>query len=124
MNAYEQSIDRSRNISDSYVIFGEIQLPEVTYQRPFIMIHDYLPKLQMYKSLWSFVPRWNYRPDYCSYDVYGTTNLYWLVLYICGCPSLMYFHQKNYKELWLPDKEIVLEVLTKIISSKKNVYGV
>jgi len=50
------------------------------------------------------------RPDYVSYDYYGTTNLAFLIMYINNCTCALEFTKDV---ILVPDLDIVTYVLTK-----------
>ena len=65
---------------------------------------------------------YHYRPDYLAYDEYGTTLLWYLLLYINDIPSIEYFDKY---EVYVPKYNAVFKLLTQIIPDiPKNVQKI
>jgi len=58
-------------------------------------------------SIEKFAPKYKYRPDYLSFDKYGTTVLWQLLLYINGVPSVEDF---DMKEVVIPSIQAIIEI--------------
>ena len=58
-------------------------------------------------SIEKFAPKYKYRPDYLSFDKYGTTILWQLILYINGVNSVENF---DMKEVVIPSVQAVVEM--------------
>ena len=54
-----------------------------------------------------FAPKYKYRPDYLSFDKYGTTILWQLLLYVNGIPSVEDF---DIKEVVIPSTQAIVEI--------------
>ena len=52
--------------------------------------------------------KYYYKPDYLAKDIYGTTNLWFLILYMNNCKSIEEF---TLNEIDLPTKESIYEIL-------------
>jgi len=52
--------------------------------------------------------KYKQRPDYLSYDVYGTTNLWFIILYLNNC---FRYEQFTMREVIVPTKDAILHVL-------------
>ena len=58
-------------------------------------------------SIEKFAPKYKYRPDYLSFDKYGTTILWQLLLYVNGVPSVEDF---DIKEVVIPSTQSIVEI--------------
>ena len=58
-------------------------------------------------SIEKFAPKYKYRPDYLSFDKYGTTILWQLLLYVNGIPSVEDF---DIKEVVIPSTQAIVEI--------------
>lgn len=58
-------------------------------------------------SLEKFEPKYKYRPDYLSFDKYGTTVLWQLILYVNGVRSVEDF---NLDEVVIPSVQSIVEI--------------
>lgn len=111
MNALKQSSERSRELFDIKNVFPFFRFNDVLIQQPLApLIHNIMPKLLARSSKYNMLEKWEYRPDYCSYEIYGTTNLYWLILYVNGCPSSLEFTKQRYNFIIAPSIEDVAEL--------------
>lgn len=83
-------LDRSKNFRVEYPAFS-IKILEENY-------------LQMIFSgeLVEFEPHWNQRPDYASYDLYGTVNYWFVLLYVNDVKCIEDF--KNFDTIIVPGK--------------------
>ena len=70
-------------------------------------------------SIEKFAPKYKYRPDYLSFDKYGTTILWQLLLYVNGVPSVEDF---DIKEVVIPSTQSIVEKTKTIfqIYQRKN----
>jgi hypothetical protein len=109
MNALEQSTQLSQQLSDPTVLFPEFTIEkDVRITTPYITyVFKFLPRFLMYSSLYRMTDRWQYRPDYVSYDMYETTNLWWLILYVNRVPSAIEFTMSRCPNVVVPFKNVV-----------------
>jgi hypothetical protein len=70
-------------------------------------IEKYVFFLLRNSGIEKFTPKYKYRPDYLSFDKYGTTVLWQLLLYINGVPSVEDF---DIKEVVIPSVQSIIEM--------------
>jgi hypothetical protein len=58
-------------------------------------------------SIEKFAPKYKYRPDYLSFDKYGTTILWQLLMYVNGVASVEDF---DIKEVVVPSVQSIVEI--------------
>jgi len=115
---------RSRVYSDMDNYRRFYSMPEMNDDET-VMIQFVAPKLFLFEE-YRFVllknsiikplqPERYYRPDYVSYDEYGTTNLWAMLLFINDIPTIEDFIVESIK---IPTEEIIME-LARIASSKQ-----
>lgn len=103
MDALSQAYERNSELFDPQNFFKEFKLNDIILLQPFVpCICSTLPKLYANSIKYNMDSRWEYRPDYCSYDIYGTTNLYWLIMYVNACPSATEFTKRRYNFILAP----------------------
>ncbi|MEM3420385.1 MAG: hypothetical protein QW806_09230 [Nitrososphaerota archaeon] len=91
----------------------------LTVQKPYT--NFVLKAIERLNLVYGFIDmkyEYNYRPDYVAYDYYGTTNLYWFVLYTNQTPSIMDFTVNKIKKLKIYRKEDV-DLLFSMIENDK-----
>jgi len=80
-----------------------------TFQSPSLdTINKYFYYLLRYSKELKFDKKYKYRPDYLSYDQYGTVTLDQLLLYVNGISSPEDF---DLITVFVPEKEAVIEIL-------------
>ena len=111
---------------DSYVKASEIY--DNTYWRNRYLTDNTVfdnPLMELVSDNYEFLSRNTYyvnmdkkyigRPDYLSYDIYGSTNLWFLLLYMNGCYCLEDF---NMSKVYVPSIESINQVLRNYISGE------
>lgn len=111
MNALQQASQRCREAVDPINVFRSYLINGIQVQQPFApILYTLLPKLISTAEIKTMQSRWERRPDYASFDIYGTTNLYWLLMYVNGCSSSMEFTKSRYNTILAPNIKEVMEV--------------
>ena len=83
----------------------------VVFDSPaFDLLVRYIQLLKSRSQRIEMTSRYYMRPDYVSYDYYGTTNLAFLIMYINNCTCALEFTKDV---ILVPDLDIVTYVLTK-----------
>ena len=100
--AYSRLYDTSFNTDD---IFGKLMNANLgnTMSYPYQQfIYAYLPNLlsRAYKT--PMKKRYEYRPDYVSYDYYGTVAYWYIILAVNKIPSIVKFNQSNLSMIYVP----------------------
>lgn len=123
-NCLVEAIKSARSSTDPCRVSGLLYLEDIDVgiQKPLIStMYDQLPRLLRYSVVYDMIPRWNMRPDYCSYDIYGSTNLAWFVMFVNTCPSLTHFTTKNYKQIYGPREDVLSDFINYVFENKKKV---
>lgn len=111
MDALRQSYERSNELLDPQNLFKFFSINGIVVQQPFApIIFNILPKLYSGSAKYNMLDRWECRPDYCSYDIYGVTSLYWLIMYINGCVNATEFTKRRYNFIYAPSLKDVAEL--------------
>jgi len=93
-------------MSDTYITDSGI----FTFQSPDLTtINKHFYRLLRYSKEVEFQKMYKYRPDYLSYDEYGTVILDQLLLYVNGISSPEDF---DLNKVIIPLKEIIIDILT------------
>lgn len=74
-------------------------------------IEKHLYKLIYEGDKVSFDRKWNQRPDYASYDLYGVVNYWFIILFINNINCIEEFIYDNHKELIIPSIRSLQELL-------------
>jgi len=83
----------------------------VVFDSPaFDLLVRYIQLLKSRSQRIEMTSRYYMRPDYVSYDYYGTTNLAFLIMYVNNCTCALEFTKDV---ILVPDLDIVTYVLTK-----------
>ena len=90
----------------------------ITFDSPgFDLLVRHIQLLKMRSQRVQMSSRYYMRPDYVSYDYYGTTNLAFLIMYVNNCSCALEFTKDV---ILVPELEIVTYVLTKCKISKET----
>lgn len=125
----EDFIELGRNIDDmqysKFAIFaklvGEQNTENYLLYPESNVLYDYEEELK--KLCQSIVMtddefiKYRYKPKLLSYDLYGSTELYFVILFINGMCSIKEFDRKNIKLL---SKQYMLELLQSVYNAEKN----
>jgi len=76
----------------------------------FDLLVRYIQFLKSKSKKVQMTSRYYMRPDYVSYDYYGTTNLAFLIMYINNCSCALEFTKDV---ILVPEPDVVAHVLTK-----------
>lgn len=119
-NIENDSTELSLDSTDPSNIFPTFQIAEnIVIRQPFIpYLQSYMPIFLSNAQEVEFRERWNYAPSYCSYDMYQTTNLYWLIMYINNCPNMLQFNYNNFTRLLIPPYHLIDDFFIYILSGK------
>lgn len=98
------------NISNVYNYENIIQLPMTFLRKYENIIKTNLEDYTIDKSRF-------YRPEYVSYDLYGTTDLWYLILFVNDLKTPL---ELNYEQIKVPSTAYILEILNKL----KTIDGV
>jgi hypothetical protein len=69
-------------------------------------------------TLVEFNSKYRYRPDYFSYDEYGTVQLAQLIMYVNNCPSIEDF---DLVQVVIPSMSSIVEILSDKIPAPSDV---
>lgn len=95
---------------------GENETVMVNFVSPYIIcFEEYRFYLLKNSTTENLSTKYHYRPDYLSYDKYGTTNLWALILYINNIPCIEEFDRET---VLVPSKFSVLNIATETV--KRN----
>ena len=61
-----------------------------------------------YEKIKEFQERWKYRPNYLSYDEYGTTNLGYLLQFVNDCVTNLDF---NFEYVRIPKRSAIKDLI-------------
>jgi len=82
-----------------------------------IGMQDFYSFLKANSEIVSMNKRYYMRPDYVSYDFYGTTNLYFLLLYVNDCMSAMDF---VIPQFYVPNNTAVIYIVSKQLTEYRT----
>lgn len=109
LSTLSSDIDKFRNKYTTYELQTNGKKVNITFVSPSLLLFDryrfYILQNSNKKKL-SLKNR--YRPDYVSYEEYGTTNWWALILYINDVPSLEYFDKD---EILVPTMDCILKLM-------------
>ncbi|MFW6001898.1 MAG: hypothetical protein ACOCQD_01005 [archaeon] len=81
----------------------------VLYPNPEIIAYENnLYKLLSRSTRYKFITRWEMRPDYTSYDIYGTVIHWTVILFINSISSIEDF--KNLDYIYIPTKDDIIKL--------------
>lgn len=99
---------RSRYRDTEYDIYGNMETEVYFPSGEIYTYENYFFRLLIESEKVDFLPRWIYRPDYTSFDYYGTVNHWSLILFVNRINSIENFINLDY--ILIPDPIIVLEI--------------
>jgi len=96
----------------------------INFVSPSMFVYDHFRFFLLKNSvLKNFDTKHSFRPDYLSYDEYGTTTLWTLILYLNNIPNIEEFY--NINKLYIPTMDSIYRVADDIITAKpKNITPV
>lgn len=88
----------------------------IVVQKPYTnLLLKVMEKLNLVYGYIDMTLEYDYRPDYVAYDYYGTTNLYWFVLYTNKVSSFLNFTHNQIKKIKIYRENDVFTVLNEIM---------
>ena len=115
MDAYNKAVVLSQSPSDisnfkrRYLV--KLNNTHIVFDSPaFDLLVRYVQILRTNSEKVQMNDRYYMRPDYVSYDYYGTTNLSFLIMYVNNCSCAIEFT----KDIFLvPNSDVVSSIITK-----------
>lgn len=88
------------NISTWYIFEDQIRMG-------FSMLRKYEQLLRANVVEVPFQSNWKYKPEYCSYDLYGTTDFWYLIMFLNNLDTVFKFNYDIGKNILVPSDELL-----------------
>jgi hypothetical protein len=101
------------NVRSSYIYQG------IQFDSPSIsLLQNYVYTLKATATLVTMTQRYYQRPDLVAYDNYGSTTLWYIILYVNDCKSYADFIMNTFL---VPDESVISEFISSTRGIKNNV---
>lgn len=118
MDAYTKNLIDIQSPTNESNFRNVLEIENISMDSPNLSFLDInLDMLKVSSDTVKMTSRFYQKPDYVSYDYYGTTNLWFLILYINGCTDANEF---TMEEFLVPHQDVVFQLL---FNYKKTQYS-